>query len=161
MTAGIVHGHGAMPTIAPIGSNVAFAKRHISVVSPITTPIRLKSAAVPFPLSSSSVARGPARDAAYAVSMGLVRRFLHPPARTPDPDRTVELAWLPLWQAHLVAAELWERDVPCAIVEDHTSQLLVQAREPMARLFVIEPRLTVATAIVTELIGQAPARLHH
>ncbi len=93
--------------------------------------------------------------------MGWVTRLLKQPQRAPDPDRTVELAWLPLWQALLVSSELWERDVPCAVVEDHTSQLLVQAREPMARLFVMEPRFAAATAIVTEVLGHEPKRLHH
>ena len=63
----------------------------------------------------------------------------HPP-RPPDPDRSAEAAWLPLWQAQLVLHELWERDVPAVIAEDFTSHLRFAAREPMARIYVMEPR---------------------
>lgn len=78
-----------------------------------------------------------------------------PPTR--PPDAMVEIAWLPLWQAHLVAHELWERDQPNVVVEDHTSHLRLGAREPMARLFVLELRREVATALVRELIGDEPS----
>ena len=41
----------------------------------------------------------------------------------------------------LVLHELWERDVPAVIAEDFTSHLRFGAREPMARIYVMEPRL--------------------
>jgi len=43
----------------------------------------------------------------------------HPP-RPPDPDRTCEAAWLPMWQAQLVLHELWESDIPAVMSEDFT-----------------------------------------
>ncbi len=80
----------------------------------------------------------------------------HPP-RTPDPDRTVEAAWLPMWQAHLVLHELWERDIPSVVSEDHSSHLIMIAREPMARIFVMEPLLAEAEAAIEEITGAPPA----
>ncbi len=80
----------------------------------------------------------------------------HPP-RTPDPDRTVEAAWLPMWQAQLVLHELWERDIPSVVSEDHSSHLIMIAREPMARIFVMEPLLAEAEAAIEEITGAPPA----
>jgi hypothetical protein len=80
----------------------------------------------------------------------------HPP-RPPDPERTCEAAWLPMWQAQLVLHELWEREVPAVVSEDFTSHLRFGAREPMARIFVIEPRLVEAEAIIEEITGHPPA----
>ncbi len=80
----------------------------------------------------------------------------HPP-RTPDPDRTVEAAWLPMWQAQLVLHELWERDIPSVVSEDHSSHLIMIAREPMARIFVMEPLLAEAEAAIEEITGSPPA----
>lgn len=80
----------------------------------------------------------------------------HPP-RPPDPERTVEAAWLPMWQAHLVLHELWERDIPAVVSEDHSSHLIMVAREPMARIFVMEPILVQAEAVIEEIIGHPPA----
>ena len=80
----------------------------------------------------------------------------HPP-RPPDPDRSAEAAWLPLWQAQLVLHELWERDVPAVIAEDFTSHLRFGAREPMARIYVMEPRLAAAVAVIEEITGYPPA----
>jgi hypothetical protein len=74
-------------------------------------------------------------------------------------DRTVEVAWLPLWQAHLVLHELWERDVPCVMVEDSTSHLRLAARGPMARIFVMEPRRARAAEIIELVTGVEPSTL--
>jgi hypothetical protein len=41
--------------------------------------------------------------------------------------------------------------------EDHTSHLIMRTRLPMARIFVMEPRLAVAEAVITEVIGHPPA----
>ena len=46
----------------------------------------------------------------------------HPP-RPPDPHRTCEAAWLPMWQAQLVLHELWEADIPAVMSEDFTSHM--------------------------------------
>jgi len=90
--------------------------------------------------------------------MGALRRAVRwvfearPPAE-PDPDRVVELAWLPLWQAQLVLHHLWECGVPTTMSEDHTSQLRFGAREPMAHLYVMQARRAAALAAMAELDG--------
>jgi hypothetical protein len=71
----------------------------------------------------------------------------------------VEAAWLPLWQAQLVLYELWERDIPTVMAEDFSSQYRFGAREPMARLIVMEPRLEAASAAIAEITGYPPAHL--
>jgi len=80
--------------------------------------------------------------------------------RGPDAERTCEAAWLPLWQAQLVLHELWEVGIPAVMAEDFTSHLRFGAREPMARIFVMEPRLSDAIGIITGVIGEEPATLH-
>jgi hypothetical protein len=80
-----------------------------------------------------------------------------PPPRPPDPGRTVEAAWLPMWQAQLVLHELWEREIPAVMSEDFTSHLRFGAREPMARIFVTEPRLAAAREVIEEITGYPPA----
>ncbi len=79
------------------------------------------------------------------------------PPRPPDPGRTVEAAWLPMWQAQLILHELWEREIPAVMSEDFTSHLRFGAREPMARIFVTEPRLAAARAVIEEVTGFPPA----
>lgn len=79
--------------------------------------------------------------------------------RPPDPERTVEAAWMPIWQAHLVLHELWEREIPAVISEDHSSHWRGGAREPMARIFVMEPLLARSEGIIEELTGYPPAHL--
>ena len=74
----------------------------------------------------------------------------HPP-RPPDPERTCEAAWLPMWQAQMVLHELLERDIPAVVSEDFTSHLRFCAREPMARIFVMEPRLVEAEQVIEGL----------
>ena len=41
-------------------------------------------------------------------------------SRPPDAERSIEAAWLPLWQAQLVLHELWEREIPAVQSEDFT-----------------------------------------
>ena len=77
--------------------------------------------------------------------------------RPPDPDRTCEAAWLPMWQAQLVLYELWESDIPAVMSEDFTSHLRFGAREPMARIFVTEPRLAAASEVIERVTGYPPA----
>ena len=68
----------------------------------------------------------------------------------------VEAAWLPLWQAQLVLHELWERELPAAMAEDHTSLLRYGAREPMARIFVMQARLEEIRAAIEDITGTEP-----
>jgi hypothetical protein len=82
--------------------------------------------------------------------------WLHSPSPPPKPDATVEVAWLPLWQAQLVLHELWERSIPSVMSEDHTSHLRFGAREPMARVFVIAARAELAARVIEEVTGQPP-----
>jgi hypothetical protein len=74
----------------------------------------------------------------------------HPP-KPPREDHVVELAWLPLWKAQLLLHHLWECGIPTTMSEDHTSQLRFGAREPMARLYVMEVRRAAAIAALREL----------
>jgi hypothetical protein len=75
------------------------------------------------------------------------------------PDRMVEAAWLPLWQAQLVVGALWEADVPCAMAEDSTSHLRLACIQPMARIFVMEPRKAEAQALIEDFTGEQPTTL--
>jgi hypothetical protein len=84
----------------------------------------------------------------------------HPP-RPPDPERTVEAAWLPMWQVHLVVHALEEADIPAVVSEDFTSHWRGGSRQPMARIFVMEPRLADAEAVIEDLTGFPPAHLGH
>ena len=79
----------------------------------------------------------------------------HPP-RPIDPERSVEAAWLPLWQANLILHELTEREVPAVMSEDFSSNIAFGVREPMARIFVMEPFLAAAEAIIEEVTGEPP-----
>lgn len=90
--------------------------------------------------------------------MGIIHWIFgkHPP-RPVDPERTVEAAWLPMWQAQLVLHELWEHEIPAVMSEDFTSHLRFGAREPMARLYVMEPRLREAEQVIEDLTGYPPA----
>jgi hypothetical protein len=55
--------------------------------------------------------------------------------------------------------ELHERGIPASMAEDHTSHLRFGARGPMARIFVMEPRLESTRSVIEELIGVPPPRL--
>lgn len=81
---------------------------------------------------------------------------MHEP-RPPDPNRTCEAAWLPLWQAQLVLHELWEENIPAVMSEDFTSHLRFAARGPMARIFVTETRLAEASKVIEDVTGYPPA----
>jgi hypothetical protein len=78
---------------------------------------------------------------------------------TPRPlrdDKVVEVAWLPLWQCQLALHDLWENEIPATMAEDHTSMLRFAAREPMARIFVMETRAERARAAIARCIGTEP-----
>jgi hypothetical protein len=87
--------------------------------------------------------------------------WLHSPSPPPKPDATVEVAWLPLWQAQLVLHELWQREIPSVMSEDHSSHLRFGAREPMARIFVIAARAKLATEVIEDVIGEPPIGMSH
>lgn len=78
--------------------------------------------------------------------------------RRADPDKVVEVAWLPLWQVHLVMPRLLDSGIPATFSEDHTSHLRFAAIEPMGRIFVMEPRFEEAYEMIRELTGEDPPR---
>ena len=71
---------------------------------------------------------------------------------TPDRERVVELAWLPLWQAQLVLHHLWEADVPTTLSETAPVPWRIGMHEPMARLYVMERRLAAARAAMAKVL---------
>ena len=75
----------------------------------------------------------------------------------PDPDRTVEAAWVPFWQARMIADELVASGIPAVMAEDFGLHLTMYSREPMARIFVTEDRKAEAQAVITEITGTPPA----
>ena len=85
----------------------------------------------------------------------LVRRNQARPSRS---DRVVEVAWLPLWQCQLALHDLWENEIPASMAEDHTSMLRFAAREPMARIYVMEVRAEAARAAIKACIGIDPPK---
>ena len=80
--------------------------------------------------------------------------------REPHAERTVEAAWLPLWQAQLVLHELWEEEIPAVLSEMDGIGLAAQQVGRLARIFVMEPRLAAAISVITSVIGEEPATLH-
>ena len=80
----------------------------------------------------------------------------HPP-KPPNPDRTVEAAWLPWWQAQMVTDVLVDEGIPAVTTEDFGIHLTMYSREPMARIFVTEDRRAEARALIEEVTGQPPA----
>ena len=80
----------------------------------------------------------------------------HPP-KPPNPDRTVEAAWLPQWQAQMITDLLVDEGIPAVMTEDFGIHLTMYSREPMARIFVTEDRQAEARALIEEVTGQPPA----
>ena len=80
----------------------------------------------------------------------------HPP-KPPNPDRTVEAAWVPHWQAQMIVDTLVSAGVPAVMTEDFGIHLTMYRREPMARIFVTEDRKAEAQEIVEEILGHPPA----
>lgn len=76
--------------------------------------------------------------------------------RPPDPDRTVEAAWVPLWQSQMICDELNAEGVPAVVTEDYGLNPLMSTREPMARIFVTEDRREEAEAMITDILGHEP-----
>ena len=82
----------------------------------------------------------------------------HPP-RPPDPERSCEVAWLPLWQSQMVLHALLEHDIPAVVSEDFSSHYRGGSFQPMAWIFVMEPRRAEAEQLIEEITGYPPA--HH
>lgn len=76
--------------------------------------------------------------------------------KPPDPGRTVEAAWIPLWQSQMITDELNAQGVPAVVTDDYSINPMMTAREPMARIFVTEDRRAEAEEIITELLGHPP-----
>src|SRR5215203_6207067 len=83
----------------------------------------------------------------------------HPP-RPPDPDRTVEAAWVPFWQAQILVDELITTGIPAVMTEDFGVTLSMHSRERMAGIFVTEDRQAEAESIITDITGFPPAHRH-
>lgn len=84
----------------------------------------------------------------------------HPP-RPPDPDRVVEAAWVPTWQAPMLTDELNAAGIPARMAEDYEVTVTMFSREPMSRIFVTEDRAVEAVALITEITGTEPRRRQH
>ncbi len=76
--------------------------------------------------------------------------------RPPDPDRTVEAAWVPLWQSRMICDELNAEGIPAVVTDDYGLNPMMSTREPMARIFVTEDRRDDARHLVEEILGHAP-----
>jgi len=74
----------------------------------------------------------------------------------PSPERTVEAAWVPMWQSQMITDELISDGIPAKVVEDYGINMLVHSREPMARIFVTEDRKAEAEALIEEILGHPP-----
>jgi hypothetical protein len=81
--------------------------------------------------------------------------------RAPDPDRIVEAAWVPAWQARMMTDELVAAGIPAVTTDDFEMYLTTYTREPMARIFVTEDRAVEARALITDLTGLEPRRRPH
>jgi hypothetical protein len=78
------------------------------------------------------------------------------PLPPPNPDRTVEAAWVPAWQGQMLTDELIAGEIPAVVVEDFNLNLMMHSREPMARIFVTEDRKAEAESLIEEIIGHPP-----
>ncbi len=75
---------------------------------------------------------------------------------TADPDRSVEAAWLPMWQSQMVTDELIESGIPAVVTDDFNLNMTMYSREPMARIFVTEDRHGEAVELIEEILGHPP-----
>ncbi|NQY58085.1 MAG: DUF2007 domain-containing protein [Ilumatobacteraceae bacterium] len=76
--------------------------------------------------------------------------------KPPDPERTVEAAWVPQWQAPMIVDTLVAAGVPAVTSDDFGIHLLTDHRGPMARIFVTEDRQAEAQTIIEEILGHPP-----
>jgi len=77
--------------------------------------------------------------------------------KPPNPERTVEAAWIPFWQAQMIVDELVAEGIPAVMTEDFSIHLTMYSREPMARIFVTEERKADARAVIEDITGTPPA----
>lgn len=75
---------------------------------------------------------------------------------TADPERTVEAAWLPMWQGQMMTDELIASGIPAVVTDDFSLNMTMYSREPMARIFVTEDRAVEAAEIIEEMLGHPP-----
>lgn len=80
------------------------------------------------------------------------------PLDPPNPDKTVEAAWLPQWLSRMVTEELVAAGIPAVVVDDFNINLTMYSREPMSRIFVTEDRQAEARELVGEILGHEPRR---
>ena len=80
------------------------------------------------------------------------------PLPPPDPDKTVEAAWLPQWLSRMVTEELIAAGIPAVVTDDFNLNLTMYTREPMSRIFVTEDRREEALDLVAEILGHEPRR---
>ena len=78
--------------------------------------------------------------------------------KPPNPDRTVEAGWVPLWQSQMICDELNAEGVPAVVTEDYGLNPMMTTSEPMARIFVTEDRQAEAKEIITDILGHEPRR---
>lgn len=76
--------------------------------------------------------------------------------KPPNPDRTVEAAWVPLWQSQILTDELNAQGVPAVVTDDYSINPMMTTTEPMARIFVTEDRRAEAQEILADLLGHEP-----
>ena len=57
----------------------------------------------------------------------------------------------------MVLHELLERDIPAVVSEDFSSHYRGGSIQPMARIFVMEPRRQEAEEVIEEITGYPPA----
>ena len=104
--------------------------------------------------------RQPGCHVRHAVNVGWLREFWeHFWGRSsddPSAERTVEAAWVPLWQSQIITDELINDGIPARMVEDYGINMLVHSREPMARVFVTEDRRVEAESLIEEILGHPP-----
>jgi hypothetical protein len=79
----------------------------------------------------------------------------HPP-KPPNPDKTVEAGWIPMWQAQMLTDLLVDEGIPAVWNEDYNIHLGIYSREPMARIFVTEDRKAEAEELIEAFTGIAP-----
>ena len=78
------------------------------------------------------------------------------PLDPPNPDKTVEAGWVPVWQGPMLTELLKNEGVPAVWVEDFNLNMGVYNREAMARIFVTEDRKAEAEAIIEDFTGTSP-----
>jgi len=76
--------------------------------------------------------------------------------KPPDPDKTVEAGWVPVWQGPMLTQLLQDEGVPAVWTEDFNLNVGVYNREAMARIFVTEDRQAEAAQIIEDFTGVAP-----